>query len=535
MTKESRDGMTDAHTLRERAYRDTSRLDSRKAIYQYTTPHYSIEDEVLGLRPLNEGQSLLDVGCGTGKLLLKAAKLQPKAHLTGVDLADGMYKPAQLQTQAEGLDITFQQADVQQLPFNDASFDRVTAMHMLYHAPNIDKAIGELSRVVKQDGLVMITANSSESRKQLGALKAQAGEIMEREVFTDPNLRFNLENGVEMVSNHFEHVALIPFESTLRLTEAQPYLDYFDSLREFWQPSPTDEQWEKVMASTKTYVENEIATKGAFTDRTGFGVIVASHSPLPPEIVEKEKAPSEKLTAVILAGGRGVRMGELTDDQQKCMLPVEGKPILGHIIDNLEEAFGEAKLVIATGYHDEQIREAFGNRRGPIDIEYVHNPERLETRKRLQLTEDLVKGPFLYMAGDVIVNPSQLTRVVERYRREKRLGNSPLGVITGATDHQPALSHALIEEKDGHATRMIYPPTASYIPDQLREVGVAYFDHGFFDRLRRARPDQTFLSHIISEAISEGEDFAVERYTDNWYHFFEPKDLNATIRYSRVN
>lgn len=110
---------------------------------------------------------------------------------------------------------------------------------------------------------------------------------MERKVYVGSSIRFNLEDGLKMVELHFDNTTLMPFESTLQLIDPQPYIDYFDSLREFWQPVPTDKEWDTVMSSTRAYVENEIATKGAFTDMTGFGIIVASHSPIPTQILQR--------------------------------------------------------------------------------------------------------------------------------------------------------------------------------------------------------------------------------------------------------
>lgn len=72
-----RDGMTDPKLLGELAYINTSNLDRRKALYQFTAPYFVIEDEIINLCRLKDGQSLLDVGCGTGKLLLKTAEIYP--------------------------------------------------------------------------------------------------------------------------------------------------------------------------------------------------------------------------------------------------------------------------------------------------------------------------------------------------------------------------------------------------------------------------------------------------------------------------
>ena len=66
---------------------------------------------------------------------------------------------------------------------------------------------------------------------------------------------------------------------------------------------------------------------------------------------------SREVSAVVLAGGRGARMGEATNEMQKCMLPVEGQPVLQHILDNVQLAFGSANIVIATGHQGASVRE----------------------------------------------------------------------------------------------------------------------------------------------------------------------------------
>jgi choline kinase len=73
---------------------------------------------------------------------------------------------------------------------------------------------------------------------------------------------------------------------------------------------------------------------------------------------------------LILAAGRGSRMGNLTDDIPKCLLEVDRKPILLHQLDMFEK-FGLNRIIIVTGYREDLIREAVGNR---PNIEFIFNP-----------------------------------------------------------------------------------------------------------------------------------------------------------------
>ena len=277
MAMRDRDGITDATLLRELAYRDTSHLDQRKALYEFTYPKFVIEDEIITLASIEDGQSILDVGCGTGKLLLKVAQYYPRSQCIGLDISEGMFARAQKQVAQHKLsNIDFQKGDVQAIEFPDASFDRVVAMHMLYHASDIEKALFEIFRVVKQNGLVIATANSMHSRKKLGDLKALATHEMGRDIFSDPNKRFNVENGLQLIKEYTPHVQLKRFDSVLHLKDPEPYMEYFDSLRLFWQPIPTDEEWKKAMSAVKKEIEAEINSTGEFTDTMGFGAIIGS-------------------------------------------------------------------------------------------------------------------------------------------------------------------------------------------------------------------------------------------------------------------
>mgnify|MGYP003389027330 CR=1 FL=1 len=72
-------------------------------------------------------------------------------------------------------------------------------------------------------------------------------------------------------------------------------------------------------------------------------------------------------SAVILAAGKGTRMGSLTMDTPKPMLPLAGKPMLEHILDRLRAA-GIRRVLLIVGYHGDLIQTHFAQY--PLAIEY---------------------------------------------------------------------------------------------------------------------------------------------------------------------
>lgn len=115
-------------------------------------------------RPQPEDQ-VLDVACGAGFLTCALARLVKRAE--GVDLSGAMLREAGNHARSLGLvNTSFQQADSASLPFKEQAFDIVTCKLALHYFPDPDRAIGEMKRVVKRGGrIVLIDRVSSENRQ----------------------------------------------------------------------------------------------------------------------------------------------------------------------------------------------------------------------------------------------------------------------------------------------------------------------------------------------------------------------------------
>jgi ubiquinone/menaquinone biosynthesis C-methylase UbiE len=109
----------------------------------------------LALRLLPQAQSVLDVGCGTGRLLRHARQCYPMAELVGVDLAGRMVATAIAVTPTK-LAVRYVHARAERLPFSDGMFDLAFATLSLRHWTNPPAGIAELARVLTPSGVVVL-------------------------------------------------------------------------------------------------------------------------------------------------------------------------------------------------------------------------------------------------------------------------------------------------------------------------------------------------------------------------------------------
>ena len=101
---------------------------------------------------LHAGSRVLDVAAGNGNATLAAARRW--CHVTSTDYVPSLLESGRTRAQAEGHTIDFQEADAENLPFPDASFDAVMSTFGVMFAPDQRKAASELIRVVKPGGKI---------------------------------------------------------------------------------------------------------------------------------------------------------------------------------------------------------------------------------------------------------------------------------------------------------------------------------------------------------------------------------------------
>lgn len=143
------------------------------------------QDTVL---PFAQGR-VLEVGCGTGVLL---QRLACRGEAVGVDVSDGMLKKAAARLGERGTG-KLVRADAQRLPFKDGSFDSTVSTFALTAVPDLDVALAEMVRVIRDGGrLVVVSVGDPESNSRLTRMATAAwraaGDIIRDEAAALRNL-----------------------------------------------------------------------------------------------------------------------------------------------------------------------------------------------------------------------------------------------------------------------------------------------------------------------------------------------------------
>jgi ubiquinone/menaquinone biosynthesis C-methylase UbiE len=130
----------------------------------YYDPHWRaqlepVQRRLIELASLREGERVIDVACGTGKVSFRAASLVgPKGRVLGTDLSEGMLQLAQkVASEQELSNVTFERMDAEDLRIADGSFDLALCSLGLMYVPDTEKAVKEMHRILRPGGRAVIS------------------------------------------------------------------------------------------------------------------------------------------------------------------------------------------------------------------------------------------------------------------------------------------------------------------------------------------------------------------------------------------
>ena len=188
------------------------------------------------------------------------------------------------------------------------------------------------------------------------------------------------------------------------------------------------------------------------------------------------------MTGVILAGGKGTRMGSLTKEIPKSMIRVGDMPVLKHQILLLKK-YNITQIIIPVNFLKEQIIGYLGDGSDlGVQISYFEEPSPLGTVGGIKEIENQLKDDFLVLYGDIMIN-MDLDRLVAFHKKK----NSECTLVLHPNDH-PFDSDLVETDDDGMVIRMYPKPhdPNTYYPN-LVNAGVYLFSHSIFNYIEKGK------------------------------------------------
>jgi SAM-dependent methyltransferase len=262
---------TDRGVLVTEDYRDASRLNTRKSIYQWRQPRVDLVELALArlaetpvLAGAGDGALLVDVGCADGAYLAPMRARWPGATALGLDLSRGMAAAAGAPAAV---------ADAQRLPLPDGTATGVLAMHMLYHVPDPGLAVAEFARVRAPHGTVVIASNAAGDKAELDALwRAAAVEVTGAPPpHRRPDDHADLDHCERLARARFAEVTRVDLAGEVVVPDVAAVVAFMESQRSgMGRGLPVDD----VLRVARGWLTETVRRTGAFRFTSHLGLLI---------------------------------------------------------------------------------------------------------------------------------------------------------------------------------------------------------------------------------------------------------------------
>lgn len=232
------------------------------------------------------------------------------------------------------------------------------------------------------------------------------------------------------------------------------------------------------------------------------------------------------MKALVLAAGRGSRLGEHPDDGNKCMLRLFGKPLVQYSLENAVRA-GAEEIVIVVGYRAEAIINAIGIDFRGVRVRYVIQDEPRGLVHAIETSAGAIDGHdfMLFLADEILWHPHH-AEMIDLFRREELF--VVCGVVQEKSRDEIRKTYALIEdERDRRIYRLIEKPRRP--PSDIRGTGNCVFRSEILDYVELTPINQSRkekeLPDLIQCAIDDGHIVKAFDIGDLYVNINTPDDI----------
>lgn len=191
------------------------------------------------------------------------------------------------------------------------------------------------------------------------------------------------------------------------------------------------------------------------------------------------------MKAIILCAGIGKRMMPYTENYQKTMIPVHGKPLLEYILSGVKSA-GFSNLIIVVGYRKEQIVDYFQDgSKWNVNIEYIEQKNLNGTGGAVLLCKKSITDAHFFLTwGDILMSYSIYKKVYDVYKNEKH------DFILVANYMDDPYKGAAVYCEGNFCCDIVEKPQKSSSVSNLNNSGAFVFSNEIFEVLKTLKPSK---------------------------------------------
>lgn len=234
-------------------------------------------------------------------------------------------------------------------------------------------------------------------------------------------------------------------------------------------------------------------------------------------------------TAVILAGGKGTRMGKISQTVPKALLKIAGKPLLEHQL-KLLKAYGFKQVLILINHLGDKI-EAFcgdGLKFG-LSIKCLKETRPMGTAGAVRLARRYLKKDFLVLYGDELVN-LDLKRLVKFHERQKKFRKNLIGTLTVHPNNHPFDSDLVEVGEEGIVEKFLSRPhNPKLLFRNLINTPVFILDPKIFNYIPKAK-FSNFGPHVFPQVLKAKKALAAYQTSEYIKDVGTPKRLKEAIK-----
>jgi dTDP-glucose pyrophosphorylase len=226
---------------------------------------------------------------------------------------------------------------------------------------------------------------------------------------------------------------------------------------------------------------------------------------------------------VIMAGGLGSRLGELTKETPKPMLKIGAKPMIEHIID-MFVSHGFTKFMLSVNYKAEVIKQYFGDgSKFGIEVKYLEETKRLGTGGALSLIDIELDNPFFVINGDVL-SSLDYEKLLEFHKNKNAVASMCI------KEYSYQIPYGVIEtDSENNILAMKEKPIKNFYIN----TGIYTLDPEVLNYMQKGEPFD--LPSLFDVLKKEGKITKSFEITDYWIDMGRPSDYEAIIEKMNVD